>query len=190
MAAFTIHSDLGAQENSLSQFPFLPRLFAMMGCHDLSFLNAEFQASFSLSSFTFIKFLFAFFHEGSVTCISEVIDISSRNLDSSFWSSLPFWMMYFASKLNKQGENIHPWCILIQTPSLNQTGNNRLVQNIVSWPAYRFLRRQVRWSDIPVSLKILCLTQDTACLGLVHGDDPERCYGEGGGRGVHVWERM
>ena len=35
----------------------------------------------------------------------------------------------------------------------------------------------------------LCLTQDTACLGLVHGDDPERCYGEGGGRG-HVWECM
>ena len=34
------------------------------------------------------------------------------------------------------------------------------------------------------------LAQDTACLGLVHGDDPERCYGEGGGRGVHVWERM
>ena len=32
--------------------------------------------------------------------------------------------------------------------------------------------------------------QDTACLGLVHGDDPERCYGEGGGRGVHVWELM
>ena len=32
--------------------------------------------------------------------------------------------------------------------------------------------------------------QDTACLELVHGDDPERCYGEGGGRGVHVWERM
>ena len=29
----------------------------------------------------------------------------------------------------------------------------------------------------------LCLTQDTACLGLVHGDDPERCYGEVGGRG-------
>ena len=21
-------------------------------------------------------------------------------------------------------------------------------------------------------------------------DDPERCCGEGGGRGVHVWERM
>ena len=36
----------------------------------------------------------------------------------------------------------------------------------------------------------LCLTQDTACLGLVHGDDPERCYGEGGRRGVPVWDRM
>ena len=36
----------------------------------------------------------------------------------------------------------------------------------------------------------LSLTQDTACVGLVHGADPERCYGEGGGRGVHVWERM
>ena len=31
--------------------------------------------------------------------------------------------------------------------------------------------------------------QDTACLGLVHGDDPEGCCGEGGGRGVHVWEQ-
>ena len=36
----------------------------------------------------------------------------------------------------------------------------------------------------------LCPTQDTACLGLVHGDDPERRYGEGGRRGVHVWECM
>ena len=35
-----------------------------------------------------------------------------------------------------------------------------------------------------------CLMQDTACLGLVHGDDPERCYGEGGRREVHVWDFM
>ena len=37
----------------------------------------------------------------------------------------------------------------------------------------------------------LCPMQDTACLGLVHRDDPERCYGEAGGRGiqphVHPW---
>ena len=32
--------------------------------------------------------------------------------------------------------------------------------------------------------------QDTGCLELVHGDDPEGCCGEGDGRGVHVWDRM
>ena len=32
--------------------------------------------------------------------------------------------------------------------------------------------------------------QDTAFLELVHGDDPERCYGEGGGKGVQDWELM
>ena len=31
---------------------------------------------------------------------------------------------------------------------------------------------------------------DTGCLGLVHWDDPERWYGEGGGRGVQDWEHV
>ena len=32
--------------------------------------------------------------------------------------------------------------------------------------------------------------QDTGCLGLVHWDDPEGWYGEGGGRGVQDWEHV
>ena len=36
----------------------------------------------------------------------------------------------------------------------------------------------------------LGLMQDTGCLGLVQGDDPERWYGVGGGRGVQDWELM
>ena len=33
--------------------------------------------------------------------------------------------------------------------------------------------------------------QDTGCLGLVHWDDPEGWYGEGGGKGVvQDWEHM
>ena len=32
--------------------------------------------------------------------------------------------------------------------------------------------------------------QDTGCLGLVHWDDPERWYEEGGGRGDQDWELM
>ena len=71
----------------------------------------SFKPTFPLSSFTFIKRLlfFAFFHKGGVICVSEVIDISPSNLDSSLCSSSPaFHMMYSAYKLNKQGENIQP----------------------------------------------------------------------------------
>ena len=32
--------------------------------------------------------------------------------------------------------------------------------------------------------------QDTGCLGLVHWDDPERWYGEGGGQGIPDWEHV
>ena len=32
--------------------------------------------------------------------------------------------------------------------------------------------------------------QDTRCLGLVHWDDPERRYGEGGGTGVQDGEHV
>ena len=59
-------------------------------------------------------------------------------------------MMYSAYKLNKQGDNIQPW----RTPFLtgNQSVVPRPVLTIAFWPAYRFLRRQVRWSGIPISL--------------------------------------
>ena len=32
--------------------------------------------------------------------------------------------------------------------------------------------------------------QDTGSLGMVHWDDPEGCYGEGGGRGVQDGENV
>ena len=61
-------------------------------------------------------------------------------------------MMYLAYKLNKQGDNIQPWHI----PFLiwNQLVVPGPVLTVASWPAYRFLRRQVRWSGIPISLRI------------------------------------
>ena len=40
--------------------------------------------------------------------MSEVIDISPGNLDSSLCSSPAFHMMYSACKLNNQGDNIQP----------------------------------------------------------------------------------
>ena len=50
------------------------------------FLNLDVKPAFSLPSFTFIKRFFsssAFCHKGGVICISEVIDISPSNPDSS-----------------------------------------------------------------------------------------------------------
>ena len=34
------------------------------------------------------------------------------------------------------------------------------------------------------------LMQHAGCLGLVHWDDPEGWYGEGGGRGIQDWEHV
>ena len=39
-------------------------------------------------------------------------------------------------------------------PSNNQSVDPCSVLTLASWPAYRFLRKQVRWSGIPISLKI------------------------------------
>ena len=52
----------------------------------------------------------------------------------------------------KQGDNIQPWC----TPFLiwNQSIVPCPVLTVASWPAYRFLRRQVRWSCISISFRI------------------------------------
>ena len=88
---------------------------------------------------------FTFCHKDGVICISEVIDISPGNLDSSLCFIQPgICTMYSAYKLNKQGDNIHPWCTPF--PILNQSVVPCPVLTVASWPAYRFLRRQVRWS--------------------------------------------
>ena len=39
-------------------------------------------------------------------------------------------------------------------------------------------------------LKRVFLMHDTGCLGLVHWDDPEGWYGEGGGRSIQDGEHM
>ena len=59
--------------------------------------------------------------------------------------------MYSAYKLNKQGDNIQPWCTPL--PIWNQSVPCPLL-TVASWPAYRFLKRQVRWYNIPISVRI------------------------------------
>ena len=41
-----------------------------------------------------------------------------------------------------------------------------------------------------ISVIFFLTMQDTGSLGLVHWDDPEGWYGEGGGREVQDWEHV
>ena len=81
------------------------------------------------------------------------MDISPGNLDSSLcFSNLAFSIMYSAYKLNRQGDNIQPWCTPF--PIWNQSVVPCPVLTVASWLAYRFRRRQVRWFVIPISFRI------------------------------------
>ena len=57
--------------------------------------------------------------------------------------------MCSAYKLNKQGDNIQPWHTPF--PIWNQSVVPCPVLTAVSWLAYTFLRKQVSWSDVPIS---------------------------------------
>ena len=103
---------------------------------------------------------FTFFSSSSLSAIRVVsseylrllIFLPAIMIPACASSSLAFHMIYTAYKLNKQGDNIQPWC----TPFSiwNQSVVPCPVLTVASWPAYTFLRRQVRWSGIPTSLRI------------------------------------
>ena len=78
--------------------------------------------------------------------------------------------MYSEYKLNKQGDSMQLW----RTPFLiwNQSLVSCLVLTVTSWPAYRFLRRQVRWSGIPISLRIF----HSLFWSTVKGFGRSRCF--------------
>ena len=95
------------------------------------FWQLNFKSAFSLSTFTFIKRLFS---------------------SSSLYASPVFSMIYTAYKLNKQGDSIYPWPTPF--PIWNQSIVPCLVLIVTSQPAYRFLRRKIKWSGIPISWRI------------------------------------
>ena len=152
MTTVIICSDFGAQENKVSHcfhcFPsYLPWCDGT-GCHGHSFLMLSFKPTFSLTSFTFIKGIFS-------SSLSAIWVVSSAYLRLLIFllailipacasSSPVFLMMCSAYKLNKQGDNIQP--SRTPFPIWNQSVVPCPVLTVASWPAYRFLKRQVRWS--------------------------------------------
>ena len=134
-------------------------------CHEVMRLDAmilvfwmlSFKSTFSLSSFTFIKRLFS---SSLLSAIRVVLSAYLRLLifllailiPACASSSQAFRMKYSAYKLNKQGDKIQPWHTLF--PIWNQSVVPCTVLTVASWPAYRFLKRQIRWSGIPIPLRI------------------------------------
>ena len=161
MNTITIHSDFGAQENKIYHcFYFFPSIcHEVMGpdamilvfqCWVLSQLLHSPLSPSSRGSLVPLHFLpLEWCHLHIWGSWFWLLAILIPACDSS---SPEFPMMYSAYKLNNQGDNIQPFC----SPFLiwNQSIVSCPVLTVASWPAYRFLRRQVRWSDIPISLRI------------------------------------
>ena len=124
------------------------------GCHDFSFFECWVLSQlFSLSSFTFIKRLFSSSLLSSIRVVSSaylrlLIFLPAILIPAYASSSLAFHISH-AYKLNRQGDNMQPWHTPF--PIWNQSVVPCAVLTVASWPAYRFLRRQVRWSGIPIS---------------------------------------
>ena len=123
----------------------------------LVFWMLNIKPAFSLSPFTFIKRLLSSsslsaIRVGSFAYLRVLIFLPAILIPACASSSLAFHMMYSAYKLNKQGDNIQPWHTPF--PIWNQSVVPCPVLTVASWYEYRFLRRQVRWSDIPISWRI------------------------------------
>ena len=116
------------------------------------FWMLSFKPTFSLSTFTFIKRLFSSSSLFAIRVVSSaylrlLILLPAILIPACASSSPAFLMMYSAYKLNKQGDDIQPWRTTF--PIWNQSVVPCPVLTVASWPAYRFLKRQVRWPGIP-----------------------------------------
>ena len=154
MAVVIICNDFGAQENKNGTlFPLFPHYLPWSdrtGCHDLHFWMLSFKPAFSLSSFSFIKRYFSFSLLSAIRVVSSIylrllIFFPANLIPACASSSLAF-------QLNKQGDNIHSWHAPF--PIWNYSVVPCPVLTVASWPTYIFLRRQVRWSGIPISWQI------------------------------------
>ena len=123
----------------------------------LVFWMLSFKPAVSLSYFTFIKRIFSSSSISAIRVVSSaylrlLIFLLAILIPACTSSSSAFHVMCSAYKLNKQGDNIQPWCTPF--PIWNQSVVPCPVLPVASWPAYRFLKRQVKWSGIPISFRI------------------------------------
>ena len=150
MAAVTICSDFGSPKiKSVTVSTVSPSIYhKVMGLDVMIFIfwTLSFKPAVSLSSFTFIKrllvplcfLLLEWYH------LHIWVDIIFIPACAS--SSPAFHMMYPAYTLISSVTNWFPvW---------NRSIVSCLILTVASWPVNRFFWRQVRWSGIPISLRI------------------------------------
>ena len=161
MAAVTICSDFGAQENKVCHcfhfFPIYPHEVMGPDAMILVFWMLSFKPTFSLSSFAFIKRLFSSSSLSAIRVVSftylRLLIFLLAILIPAYASSSPaFRMIYSIYKFNKQSDNIQPWNTPF--PIWHQSVVPCPILIVASWSPHRFLRRQIKWSGIPISLRI------------------------------------
>ena len=158
MAAVTIWSDIRVPRNEVCHcfhcFPIYLPWSDGTRWHDFSFLNVELWANFftSLSLSSRGSLVLLHFHLVSSAYLRLLIFLPAILIPACAFSSPVFLMMYSAYKLNKHSDNTQPWCTPF--PIWNQSVVPCPVLTVAFWPAYSFLKRQVRWSGIPISFRI------------------------------------
>ena len=160
MAVVTIRSDFRAQEEEIyhkfHHFSFYLPCSNEDKCHDLSFLMFSLKPALSLSSFTLIKRLFSSSSFSAIRVVSSaylrLLIFLPPTLIPAWNSSSPaFLMMCLPYRLKKQGESRQPCHIPFSILNLSIVPYR--VLTVASWPTCRFLRRHIRWSGIPISLR-------------------------------------
>ena len=154
MAAITIFSDFGAQENKVYHFSIVSQSICLevMGPEAMIFIfwMLNFKSALTLSSFIFRR-LFSSSPLPAIRVVSYVylrllIFLLAVWVPACDSSSPVFHMMYSAFKLNKQGDNMEPWHFPF--PILSQSVVPSPGLTASSWTAYRCQRRCIKWNGI------------------------------------------
>jgi len=157
MATVNVHCDFGAQvDEIISTFTYSPSIgHAVVGLNAMILvflkknliLNQLFHSPSPSSRGPLVplRFLPLEWSSAYLRLLMFLLPILIPAFNSS---SLAFLMMCSAYSWGDSRQTCHtPFSIL------NQPVIPYSVLTIASWPAYRFLRRQVRWSGIPISLR-------------------------------------
>ena len=147
MAAVTIRSDFGAPKNKVWHcfhcFPiYLPWSDVTRGP---LFSECWVLSQLFHSSFTFIMRLFSSSSLSAMRLVSSaylrlLLFLLAVLIPLCASSSPKFRMMYSTYKLNKQGDNVQPWCTPFSV--WKQSAVPCPVLTVASWAEYRFLRLQ------------------------------------------------